>query len=60
MILEEGVEGPNPFVKGQVEMVTTMADKVKGLTLLLGSLAALLCMVPELFLWLRSCCQDTS
>ena len=60
MILEEGVPEPNQFVQGQVTMLTTMADKVKSLTMLIGSLVAFLCMAPEVCLWLRSCVRRKS
>ena len=58
LMLDEGVPKPNAFIKGQVELVTTMADKVKSLTLLVGAALSFICMAPEIFLWARSCCQQ--
>ena len=58
LMLDEGVPKPNVFIKGQVALVTTMADKVKSLTLLVGAALSFLCMAPEIFLWARSCCHQ--
>lgn len=58
LMLDEGVPKPNAFIKGQVALVTTMADTVKSLTLLVGAALSFLCMVPEIFLWARSCCHQ--
>jgi len=58
LMLDEGVPKPNGFIKGQVNLVTTMADKVKSLTLLVGASLSFLCMAPEIFLWARSCCRQ--
>jgi len=58
LMLDEGVPEPNGFIKAQVNLVTTMADQVKSLTLLVGASLSFLCMAPEIFLWARSCCQQ--
>ena len=58
LMLEEGVPEPNAWVQGQVKMLTSMADGVKNITLLVGTIVAFLCMGPELFLWMRSCCSS--
>jgi len=58
LMLDEGVPEPNDFIMGQVHLVTSTADQVKNLTLLVGAALSFLCMAPEIFLWARSCCRQ--
>ena len=56
LMLEEGVAGPNETVSTKMEMLLTIADKVKYLMFLVLVTVGFVCMLPEIVIWSRSCC----
>ena len=56
LMLEEGVPGPNQFLSTKMEMLLTIADKVKNLMFLVLVTIGFICMLPEIVIWSKSCC----
>lgn len=56
LMLEEGVPGPNQIVSTKMEMLLTIADKVKNLMFLVLVTIGFICMLPEIVIWSKSCC----
>ena len=56
LMLEEGVSGPNQIVSTKMEMLLTIADKVKNLMFLVLVTIGFICMLPEIGIWSKSCC----
>ena len=56
LMLEEGVPGPNQIVSTKMEMLLTIADKVKNLLFLVLVTIGFICMLPEIVIWSKSCC----
>ena len=60
LMLEEGVPGPNQIVSTKMEMLLSMADKVKNLMFLVLVSIGFICMLPEIVIWSKSCCCTSS
>ena len=58
MMLEEGVPGPNAFIKEQMNLLVTIGENVKNLTFLIAVSLGFLCMLPEICFWVKSCCKS--
>ncbi|XP_023331176.1 scavenger receptor class B member 1 [Eurytemora carolleeae] len=59
LILDEGIPGPNQYVLSKVKMLMGLEDTVQSFTAVGGILLGLLCMIPEIIIWSRSCCCKT-
>jgi len=58
MMLEEGVAGPSEIIKEKIKLLMTIGENVKNISFLIAVCVGFLCMVPEIVLWLKSCCHD--
>jgi len=57
MMLEEGIAGPSEIIVEKVKLLMTVADKVKNLTFLICVCVGFIFMLPEIVLWIKSCCN---
>jgi len=53
--IEEGVPGPNQSMLEGIRFILGIGDTVKNISVLCGILLGLVCMLPEIILWIRSC-----
>lgn len=60
LFLEEGIPGPSKYVEGKMKMLLGLGDTVQNLSALIGIAIGFLMMIPEVTLWIRSCCCTRS
>lgn len=58
--IEEGVPGPNQSMLEGIRFILGIGDTVKNISVLCGILLGLVCMLPEIILWIRSCYSGKS
>jgi len=57
LMLEEGVPGPNDIIKEKVKLLLTIGENIKNITFLIAVILGFICMMPEICLWIKSCCK---
>jgi len=60
LMLEEGVPGPNTVIKEKMNLLLTIGENIKNLIFLIAMVLGFLCMLPEICLWIKSCCNNKS
>ena len=58
MMLEEGVAGPSEIIKEKIQLLLTIGENVKNIAFLVAVTVGFVCMLPEIVLWIKSCCYS--